>query len=889
MGLTFDLEDLPFYTQGELEGFCRERGLPVEGDLRRSLNFFERFVTFTQGGSVRRGYPEDPECSEGSQWEGSQTSSLESGRETDQEGENDRLGTPVDREGPSDRESLAGSSVRSRATSHSLTPDELRDRREERDLKLQLARLAVEERRAEVEKALVQERMAEAERAFARERLALERSLKVLDSPALQVESSGGSNVQCCSKEVPHIPIDLVPRFQEGGDIRQWLKEYEKALVERRIPEKDWGTGLGSFIPEEGRDALLTLEESDREGYSAVKNALIVKYGFSPEEYRKRFRGGKKLSHQSWEEFVEACCMALDGWVKGSTVNNFEGLFNLILREHLFRCCFSELRQHLSVCELSDPRELAKEADFWLRTRGSGVTLGGVPNESGLGVSQQGVVGKEWSVPGRSQWTGMGEGPHVPSLRRGNGAGLRPKVPKIPSQAPEGSMSERQEVSLTCAVGPAVQKDPILSLGFRRVAGDSVPPVLVSGSLALQRRRRKSRHRVERGLRAPVENLEGQGSALRAEPPRNDLGETISGLGGIQTLSDGQRSGDLRQPDSCVALGESVSLMGGRCAPQEVLVRQAMIQPQGGDSGLDDQVQGVNSDLMGSTCAPKEVLVRRAVVQPQGSDSGLDCQIQGVSSDLVGGRCAPKEVLVRWAMVQSKGVVPGLDRQVQGVNSDLVGGAVSALTPLCETSGGFSRGGETQDSGSGVQGGGSPPRTPVQPKGVVPGLGGQSPGSDPGLARKLCRAAVPSTLASVDSGDTPPRRGGRDPRRRGRGRRASPLAPVEPMGADPRLVDQWQGRAPELIKNGVETGCFAPGATAPHSLWFQRPEAPRWPGAWFWPLAARESPWVGLGCLGRIDREIPVESGRRRTGTCPCCCGPGSLFYRPNQESTSRY
>ncbi|KAJ1179908.1 hypothetical protein NDU88_005139 [Pleurodeles waltl] len=580
MGLTFDLEDLPFYTQEELEGFCRERGLPVEGDLRRSLNFFERFVTYTQGGSVLRGFPEDSECSQGSQWEGSQTSSLESGRETDQEDENYRLGTPVDREGPSDRESLAGSSVRSRATSLYLTPDELRDRRKERDLKLQLACLAVEERRGEVEKALVQERMAEAERAFARERLALERSLKVLDSPALEVESSGGSNVECCSKDVPHIPIDLVPRFQEGGDILQWLKEYERALVERRIPEKDWGTGLG------------------------------------------------------------------------------------------------KLRQHLLECELSDPRELAKEADFWLRTRGSGVALGGVPNESGLGVSQPGVVGKA-CVPGRSQCIGAGKAPHVQSQRRGNGVGLRPRVPELQSQVLEGSMSERQEVSLACAVGPAVQKDPILSLGLGRVSGDSVPPVLVSGSLALQRRRRKSRHRVERGLRAPVENLEGQGSALRAEPPRNDLGETISGLGGIQTLSDGQRFGDLRQPDSCMALGEGVSLVGSRCAPQEVLVHQAMIQPQGGDSGLDDQVQGVNSDLMGSRCAPKEVLAHQAVVQPQGSDSGLDCQIQGVSSDLVGGRCAPKEVLVRWAMVQSKGVVPGLDRQVQGVNSDLVGGAVS--------------------------------------------------------------------------------------------------------------------------------------------------------------------------------------------------------------------
>ncbi|KAJ1138806.1 hypothetical protein NDU88_005187 [Pleurodeles waltl] len=129
-------------------------------------------------------------------------------------------------------------------------------------------------------------------------------------------------------------------------------------------------------------------------------------------------------------------------------------------------------------------------------------------------------------------------------------------------------MSERQEVSIAWAVGPAVQKDPILSLGLGRVAGDSVPPVLVSGSLAPQRRRRKYRHRVERGLRAPVENLEGQGSALRAEHPRNDLGETISGLGGIQTLSDGQR-----------------------CTPKEVLVRQAVVQPQGSDSGLDCQIQ----------------------------------------------------------------------------------------------------------------------------------------------------------------------------------------------------------------------------------------------------------------------------------------------------------
>ncbi|KAJ1200282.1 hypothetical protein NDU88_004106, partial [Pleurodeles waltl] len=105
-----------------------------------------------------------------------------------------------------------------------------------RDLRLQLAWLAVEEGRAEVEKALVQERMAEAERAFARERLAFECSLTRLDEPTLQVESSGGNNFNCSVRDNPHMPTDLVAGFKKGEDIHQWLREYEETLVVRRIP-----------------------------------------------------------------------------------------------------------------------------------------------------------------------------------------------------------------------------------------------------------------------------------------------------------------------------------------------------------------------------------------------------------------------------------------------------------------------------------------------------------------------------------------------------------------------------------------------------------------------------------------------------------------------------
>ncbi|KAJ1107859.1 hypothetical protein NDU88_005247 [Pleurodeles waltl] len=291
------------------------------------------------------------------------------------------------------------------------------------------------------------------------------------------------------------------------------------------------------------------------------------------------------------------------------------------------------------------------EADFWVSTRESEEAFGGAPEGSGLGGSQPSEVGEDCSVPGRSQVL-------------------------------EGSMREHQEGSLACTVGPPFEGSPAVSEELGEVTVASIPTVLVSGSTTPSEGVQKSRHRVERGLQTPVEDLESQGSALRAEPPRNDPGETVSGLGETQTLPDGQRSGDLRQPDSCVALGDGVSLVGGESAPQEVLACQAKIQPQGGDSGLDTQVQRLNSDLVGGRCASQEILLCQAIVQPQGVDSGLDSQVQRLNSDLVGGRCAPQKVLVHQEVVQPQGVDSGLDNRVQRLNSDLVGGRCASQKVL---------------------------------------------------------------------------------------------------------------------------------------------------------------------------------------------------------------
>ncbi|KAJ1134754.1 hypothetical protein NDU88_001201 [Pleurodeles waltl] len=212
---------------------------------------------------------------------------------------------------PTECESPIGSHAGGSVSSYALSSEELRDRQAERDLRLQLAQLAAKERRAEADKALVEERRAEAERALAGRKILLahELSLKELDIKAQQVESSGGSKITLSSVEKEgNPPRDLVPDFREGEDIDKWFEVYEVTLVTHRIPEEDWGSGLWRHIPGNGRDALLALDGRDKLRdklrYPTMKETLAKKYGFTPEDCTLRFRGSRKLPHQSWGELV---------------------------------------------------------------------------------------------------------------------------------------------------------------------------------------------------------------------------------------------------------------------------------------------------------------------------------------------------------------------------------------------------------------------------------------------------------------------------------------------------------------------------------------------------------------------------------------------------------
>ncbi|KAJ1140719.1 hypothetical protein NDU88_007064 [Pleurodeles waltl] len=246
-----------------------------------------------------------------------------------------------------------------------------------------MARLKIEaqqeERRAEREAQA-------AERTLAENKLLLahELSLKELDIKARQSESSSnGGSIQTgpAGEKKVRIPKNVVPSFVVGDDIDKWLAAYEVALRAHEVPEGQWGTAMWSNVPPLGRDTLLTLDKPDQNTYPLQKAILLAKFGLTPEKYRQRFRDSTKLSTQTWVDFFDFSRKALNGWVRGCKVDDYTGLYHLILREHMLSICFTELRQHLVDSKLTDPRKIAEEADLWTSIRVSKKVSGGIPTK----------------------------------------------------------------------------------------------------------------------------------------------------------------------------------------------------------------------------------------------------------------------------------------------------------------------------------------------------------------------------------------------------------------------------------------------------------------------------------------------------------------------------
>ncbi|KAJ1178944.1 hypothetical protein NDU88_004184 [Pleurodeles waltl] len=203
---------------------------------------------------------------------------------------------------------------------------------------------------------------------------------------------------------------------QEGDDINKWFAALERACVVQDVPQRQWAAILWLSFSGKGRDRLLTVKESDANNFTVVKNALLDGYGLTTEQYRIKFRETKKESSQDWIDFIDHSVKALEGWLHGSKVTDYDSLYNLILKEHILNNCVSDLlHQYLVDSDLTSPQELGKKADKWVRTRvnrkvHTGGDKDGNKKKDGKSSDKGGDISKNESSSGPQKHSGGGGG-----------------------------------------------------------------------------------------------------------------------------------------------------------------------------------------------------------------------------------------------------------------------------------------------------------------------------------------------------------------------------------------------------------------------------------------------------------------------------------------------
>lgn len=144
-----------------------------------------------------------------------------------------------------------------------------------------------------------------------------------LPTPATQRVSSqrraahdGGSISFPVQREPMHRAELKMPIFQQGEDIENYLRRFERLARTWRWPEEEWSYHLVPLLTGQALEAYLAMDEEQAEVYADLKEALLEKFNISPETYRQRFRTPTVPAGESPSETYHRLKNLYQRWVR---------------------------------------------------------------------------------------------------------------------------------------------------------------------------------------------------------------------------------------------------------------------------------------------------------------------------------------------------------------------------------------------------------------------------------------------------------------------------------------------------------------------------------------------------------------------------------------------
>ena len=160
-----------------------------------------------------------------------------------------------------------------------------------------------------------------------------------------------------------------LPSFiDEKDELDSYLLRFER-YAENASWEKDtWAIKLSALLTGRAMDVYTRMSDADASDYDKLKKALLTRYNYTEDGYRKRFREATPENEETPDQFVIRLKNYLAKWLElsGSSPQNFDALVDLIVKEQFINACSEDLAMYLLERGPKDLVELTTWAQKYL-------------------------------------------------------------------------------------------------------------------------------------------------------------------------------------------------------------------------------------------------------------------------------------------------------------------------------------------------------------------------------------------------------------------------------------------------------------------------------------------------------------------------------------------
>ncbi|XP_025094058.1 uncharacterized protein LOC112563863 [Pomacea canaliculata] len=199
-----------------------------------------------------------------------------------------------------------------------------------------------------------------------------------------QLENGVGSTPSnpCISTYSVKLPV-----FDEAvEDLDTFLGRFECVAQLQSWDVNSWGVMLGGQLRGRAAEVYLSLTDTERREYEAVKVALREAFQLTPESYRCQFRNERRLDRETFPQFATRLTRYVERWLSLSQKEKkYEDLLDLVLQEQMLEVIGGEMAIYLRQCSPKTVKELAMLAERYADARRAAKRSPGVPGRTDCG------------------------------------------------------------------------------------------------------------------------------------------------------------------------------------------------------------------------------------------------------------------------------------------------------------------------------------------------------------------------------------------------------------------------------------------------------------------------------------------------------------------------